>query len=252
MTASLYQSGSSRRSAAGRRAGLVIMHRRRHRCRRRRGRVRRSRASCAQALCDARASSAPGARRHRQLPLGGARAVHARLAPEPEDVLHRDDGTFARRDISEAGSCPSGCRGSPSGPARGTRARAARARLSVCAGCGVPLPGSWNQPDGRVVVVRAGVDDGVARVVVRARSRRLRIGAERELQDAMPGRPKSSRSALHLGRDGPEVLGDERQRAAELVPRRASKSAAPGPLHPAPVHRGRLVPPGSPSSARSR
>ena len=82
----------------------------------------------------------------------------------------------------------------------------------------------------RVVVVRAGVDDAVARVVVRPEIRRLRIGPERKLEDRHSGESELLAQRFDLRRDDAEVLRDERQllvpEAPIALPRRALR---PGP-----------------------
>ena len=91
---------------------------------------------------------------------------------------------------------------------------------------------------GGVVVVRAGVGDRRARVVVRQEAGRLRIGPERELEQLDPREPEPRAQRLHLRRDHPEILGDERQLAERGGDRPKKPRAGPGP--PAALHRGRL------------
>ena len=52
----------------------------------------------------------------------------------------------------------------------------------------------------------------------------------------MPGSPNSSRSALDLGRDHPQVLGDERQRVRRSARRhRREEMRRPGPRRQRPL-----------------
>ena len=74
-------------------------------------------------------------------------------------------------------------------------------------------------PDGGVVVVRAGVGDRLARVVVGQEARCLRVGPERELQELDPRETEARPEGLDLGRDQPQILGDERQLAERLADR---------------------------------
>jgi len=62
----------------------------------------------------------------------------------------------------------------------------------------------------RVVVVRAGVDDGIDFVVVRQVGV-AGIAVEGELQDAHPRQTDRLPQGIHFRRDDPEVLGNDRQ-----------------------------------------
>ncbi len=88
-----------------------------------------------------------------------------------------------------------------------------------------------------LVVVRPGVDDAVAHVVVG--QERVRRVAERELQDAHPRQREAIAQREHVGRDLAQVLGDERQAAEPALER--GEERLPGPRHPAPGFGGERV-----------
>ena len=158
---------------------------------------RRRSAQPASVRCERAALEPP-----RPVAVGLARAVHARLAAEPEHVLRRDDrerGAASRSASSISPQC--GSRGS-------------RPVASLCA-CASATRTSRR----RVGVVRARVDD-----LSRAGGCAARAGSPREPPNAhcsttMPGKPSSSRSAVHGRRDHAEVLGDQRQLAERPLDR---------------------------------
>src|SRR5262245_9845043 len=90
----------------------------------------------------------------------------------------------------------------------------------------------------RVVIVRAGVRDEVAWIVVRFERRRLWIRAKRKLKNRHPREAEALTQGFHGGRDHAEVLRDEWQMLRlqgvgdDIEERRA------WPLHPFASHRG--------------
>src|SRR4051812_18242892 len=75
------------------------------------------------------------------------------------------------------------------------------------------VTGTSGPPANRcVVVVGAGVDDEIARVVVGPEIRRLRVGAKCELQDGHARKPELITQRFDLRCDYAKVLGDEGQR----------------------------------------
>ena len=183
MIASLYQSGFAP-SGAGRRGGVIggVSCRRPHAVvGGQRSRSRRATASGQRAGRDA----------ERPVTLGGARAVHARLAdPGPADPAparsRRWRPTPARR-----GSYPSGCRARPRRrvfvPEVAEHGLPFDLRLF---GAARPAARVVEPADRRVVVVRAGVDDGIARVVVRQEVGALGSAPNANWRIFMPGSPK--------------------------------------------------------------
>ena len=171
-------------------------------------------------------------------PGRGARHVHPRLRPEPQDVLqlhHRQlaaGDAWASRMSDHHGS-------SASTPAR------TNASVRACArrvGQGLPPAAR------RVVVVRAGVDDAVLLVVV---GWCVELGSSKpNWSTTMPGKPSDRAQALDGLGDDAEVLGDDVE-LAELALRSAEQRAPPA-LGPSGRRRRRALPPAPPSRRRTR
>ena len=83
-------------------------------------------------------------------------------------------------------------------------------------------------PDRGVTVVRAGIGNHFTRIVVRPETRRLRISAERKLQDAHAGKPESFAEASTSGVITPRfsaTIGNSPSAAFQPL-----KQIAPGPF----------------------
>src|SRR5580658_3343969 len=156
---------------------------------------------------------------------GGSRwSVHACFAAELENVLQRIDG-----DVCDGAR--GGANHRPDDLVR--RKHGAEVGLDVGAlvGSGVFAPPA----ERRVVVVRAGVDDGVGDVTMRKIDVAAALG-EAELQDTHTGHAEVLAELVDFGGDEPEVFGDEGKVSEDFF--EAVEESLAGGFDPVTVHGG--------------
>src|ERR1700722_8350799 len=65
-------------------------------------------------------------------------------------------------------------------------------------------------PDRGVAIVCAGIRDRLSRIVVRPETRRLRVRAERKLENGHAGKPELVSEGFHFGRDDSQIFRHQR------------------------------------------